>query len=302
MRIAVVGRTGQLARSLASAETAHELVFLGREAIDLTDPAGAEAAIAAAAPDLVVNAAAYTAVDRAESEPDLARAVNAAGVAALARGAARANAGLVHISTDYVFNGARTGEWAPDDPTGPLGVYGATKLEGERAARAANPRTAIVRTSWVHSPYGANFVKTMLRLADRERLTVVSDQIGKPTSALDLADAILAIAPRLDAPEGAPVWGAHHYAGAGAVSWADFAREIFAQAVALGMIARAPDVAPIPTADYPTPAARPANSALDCSGFERIFNLAMIPWRDGLARVLMRLNAEGQPKNEGSTT
>lgn len=289
MRIVVVGKTGQLARSLAQA--APELVFLGRDAADLTDPAGTEAAVRDAAPDLVVNATAYTAVDQAESEPELAHAVNAEGVAAIARGAARAGAGFVHVSTDYVFDGSKEGEWLPDDPTGPLGVYGASKLAGERLALEANPRTAILRTSWVYAPFGKNFVKTMIGLADRERLTVVDDQRGKPTSALDLADAILAAAPRLVAPEGAPVWGVHHYAGAGVTSWAGFAREIFAQAEGK-LTDRSPEVAPIRTEDWPTPAARPKNSALDCSGFEKTFGVKTVPWRDALARVIGQLAEE----------
>ncbi len=293
MRIVVVGRTGQLARSLAQA--APELVFLGRDVADLTDPVGTEAAVAGAAPDLVVNATAYTAVDQAESEPELAHAVNAEGVAAIARGAARAGAGLVHVSTDYVFDGSKEGEWLPGDPTGPLGVYGASKLAGERLALEANPRTAILRTSWVYAPFGKNFVRTMIGLAGRERLTVVDDQRGKPTSALDLAEAILAIAPQLQAAEGAPVWGVHHYAGAGATSWAGFAREVFAQAEGR-LTDSSPEVAPIRTEDWPTPAARPKNSALDCSGFESVFGVRTVPWREALARVIGQLAQEKDGK------
>ena len=291
MRLVVIGRTGQLARALIEADPS--VIALGREAADLTDPAATEAAVAAARPDLVINAAAYTAVDRAESEPDLARAVNALGAEAVARGAARAGAGLIHVSTDYVFDGSKAGEWVEDDATAPLGVYGATKLEGERLAAAACRRVAIVRTAWVHSPWGTNFVRTMLRLAERERLNVVEDQRGKPTSALDLADALLAMAPVLAAaPAGSRAWGLYHYSGEGACAWADFAEEIFAQARARGLIARAPRIARIPTAEYPTPAARPANSALSTMKFEAAFGVSPVPWRGALARVLERIERD----------
>lgn len=293
MRILVIGRGGQLARALAAASSPHELIFLGREQADLTRPDQAARAVAALSPDLVVNAAAYTAVDRAEQEPALAHAVNAEGVAALARAAAEAGCALAHVSTDYVFDGARAGAWRPDDPTGPLCVYGASKLEGERRALAANPRTLVLRTSWVFSPWGRNFVRTMLGLAARESLRVVDDQIGRPTSALDLAEAILAIAPRLTAPAGAPVWGVQHYAGSGApVSWAGFAERIFARAAALGMIARAPRIERIGADEYPTPARRPANSTLDCTGFAQVFGAPPAPWEEGLERVLRIIQAE----------
>jgi len=291
VRTLVIGRTGQLARALQDA--APGLTCLGRAELDLADAAAAEAAVVAHAPELVINAAAYTAVDQAESAPDAAYAVNRDGVAALARGAARAGAALVHVSTDYVFDGGKAGEWVESDPTRPLGVYGASKLAGEAAALAAQPRVLVLRTSWVYSPWGRNFVTTMLRLAERERLTVVDDQRGKPTSALDLAGAILAIAPRLAAaPAGAVCWGVRHYAGRGVTSWAGFAREIFARAQQAGLIAAAPEVVPIPTSDYPTPARRPLNSALDCSAFERDFGIAMVDWKASLARVIDRIAAE----------
>lgn len=284
MRVLVIGATGQLARALGAA--APGLTFLGRGMLDLADSMAAEAAVRAHAPDLVINAAAYTAVDRAETDAEAAYAANRDGVAALARGAARAGAALVHVSTDYVFDGSKAGAWVETDPTGPLGVYGASKLAGERAALAANPRTLVLRTSWVYSPWGRNFVTTMLGLAERERLTVVDDQHGKPTSALDLADAILAIAPRLaPAPAGSACWGVRHYAGRGATSWAGFAREIFAQARGR-LTATAPEVVPIATEAYPTPARRPRNSALDCTAFEQDFGIATVDWRAALARVL----------------
>ncbi len=243
------------------------------------------------APELVINAAAYTDVDGAEDAADLAHAVNRDGVAALARGAAGAGAALIHVSTDYVFDGAREGEWVEADPTGPLNVYGASKLAGEQAALAANPRTLVLRTSWVYAPWGRNFVTTMLRLAERERLTIVGDQRGKPTSALSLARAILGLAPGLtEAPEGAPVWGVRHYAGRGATSWAEFAREVFRLAEGR-LAARVPEVVDIPTSDYPTRARRPLNSALDCTAFERDFGLATEDWRAALAEVVGRIEA-----------
>lgn len=292
MRLLVIGRTGQLARALG--EAAPEAPRLGRDALDLSDPAATEAAVRAHAPDLVINAAAYTHVDGAEDEADLAYAVNRDGVAALARGAARAGAGLVHVSTDYVFDGTKLGEWVEADPTNPMNVYGASKLAGEAAALAENPRTLVLRTSWVYAPWGRNFVTSMLRLADRERLTVVDDQRGKPTSALNLARAILTIAPRLaDAPAEAPLWGIRHYAGRGTTSWAGFAREVFA--LARGRLAdRVPEVLPIASADYPTRARRPLNSALDCTAFERDFGVGTVDWRAALAEVIDRIAAEAR--------
>jgi dTDP-4-dehydrorhamnose reductase len=289
--ILVIGETGQLARSLAEADPS--LTLWGRDRADLTDPQAVEDAVAASGARLVVNAAAYTAVDQAESEPELAHAVNAEGAGALARGAARAGAGVVHVSTDYVFDGTKLGEYREDDPVAPLGAYGESKLAGEIAVMQAAPRALILRTAWVYSPFGRNFVKTMLRLADRERLTVVADQHGKPTSALDIAEAILAIAPRLvDAPPGDPAWSVFHYAGRGTTHWAGFAEAVFAGARARGMIEAAPEVAHITTAEYPTPAKRPANSALDCSKFEAEFGVQTIPWQDALGRVLDRLKAD----------
>jgi len=290
----VIGETGQLARALRIA--APNMTFLGRDALDLADPAAAEEAVVACAPRLVINAAAYTAVDRAEIDAATAEAVNRDGVAALARAAARTGAALVHVSTDYVFDGSKQGEWVETDPTGPLGVYGASKLAGEAVALAANPRTLVLRTSWAYSPWGRNFVTTMLRLADRERLTVVDDQFGKPSSALDLAEAILGIAPRLvTATEETAPCGVFHYAGRGVTSWAGFAREIFSQARGV-LVPTVPEIVPIPGRDYPTPARRPANSALDCAAFERVFGIATVDWRAALARVIGQIAEETRPR------
>ena len=285
MTVLVIGREGQLSESLLRLDPT--LTAYGLDKVDLTQPEAAAEAVRAARPSLVINAAAYTAVDKAEEAEDLARAINATGAAAVAQAAADVGAPFVHISTDYVFPGDKEGEWVEDDPVDPLGAYGRTKLEGERLVLAANPRTVILRTAWVYCDYGANFVKTMLRLADRDRLTVVADQFGKPTSALDLAEAILAIAPRLkETPEGDPVWGVYHYSGAGVTHWAGFAEAVFEGALARGMIASAPEVAHIPSSDYPTPAKRPANSAMDCSKFETVFGLKTKPWRDSLGHAL----------------
>ncbi|MGG7566144.1 dTDP-4-dehydrorhamnose reductase [Rhodovulum sp. DZ06] len=289
MSILVIGRDGQLSESLLRLDPT--LTAYGLDKVDLTKPEEAEAAVIAAKPSLVINAAAHTAVDKAETEEDLAYAINASGAEAIARGAAKVGAAFVQISTDYVFPGEKDGEWTEDDPTDPLGAYGRTKLAGEQLVAAANPRAVVIRTAWVYCDYGANFVKTMLRLADRERLTVVADQWGKPTSAVDLAEAILAIAPRLAAaPAGDPVFGTYHYSGAGTVNWAGFAEAVFEEARARGMIESAPEVAHIPSSDYPTPAKRPANSAMDCTKFETTFGLKTKPWRESLGAVLDILN------------
>jgi dTDP-4-dehydrorhamnose reductase len=283
----VIGRTGQVAQALAHLGPDEGLTFLDRAALDLSRPETIAAAIAAHTPDLVINAAAYTAVDKAETESALAHTINATAVGEIAVAAARAGAPLIHLSTDYVYPGTRTGAHGEDDPTDPVNAYGASKLAGEHAALAGNPRTVILRTAWVYAPWGANFVLTMLRLADRARLTVVADQQGQPTSALDIARACLAIGPRLrSADADAPLWGVYHFAGAGPTTWAEFAVEVFAQAHAAGMLETVPEVAPIPTTDYPTPAKRPANSTLDCTRFERTFDHPMTPWRTALAEVL----------------
>jgi dTDP-4-dehydrorhamnose reductase len=287
-RVLVIGRTGQLARALA--EEMPGAACLGRDRLDLTEPARIAPAIAAARPDLVINAAAYTAVDRAEEERDLAFAVNAEAVGEIARAAATAGAALVHVSTDYVYDGSGDAPRREDAPTAPLNAYGASKLAGEAEARAANPRTAVIRTSWVISPWGRNFVLTMLGLADRDRLSVVEDQHGAPTSALDLARAIRAAAPHLLASVAdAPAWGVHHLANAGETTWAGLARAVFEEARAAGLIDRAPAVVGIPTAEWPTPAPRPFNSRLDCTRFAATFGHALRPWREGLREILARL-------------
>ncbi|OWJ76099.1 dTDP-4-dehydrorhamnose reductase [Haematobacter genomosp. 1] len=283
VRLLVIGRTGQLATELQDrAGAALEITTLPRDKVDLTDPESAARAIREAEADAVINAAAYTAVDKAEAEEETARLVNAAAPAAMARAAAGRGLPFLHVSTDYVFAGDGTAAWKPDDPTGPLGVYGRTKLEGEEGVRDAGGTSAILRTSWVFSAHGANFVKTMLRLGrERERLTVVADQVGGPTPAADIADALIVMARGLIADPGKT--GTYHFSGAPDVSWADFAREIFLQA---GLKV---DVADIPTSAYPTPARRPANSRLDCSSLTAGFGIPRPDWRQGLAAVLKQL-------------
>lgn len=292
MRIAVTGRAGQVVQSLIErgAAAGHVVVPVGRPELDLAsgDGAAIRAALAAARPDAIVSAAAHTAVDKAESEPDLAFAINAAGAGHVAAAAAALGVPLVHLSTDYVFSGEGTRAWREDDPTGPKGVYGASKLAGEAAVLAAQPNAAVLRTAWVYSPFGANFVRTMLRLAEtRDELGVVADQIGNPTSALDIADAVLAVAANLVARPDPALRGTFHMTGSGETSWAGFAEAIFAEAAARG--GPSARVNPIATAAYPTPAARPANSRLDGAKLAAVHGVRLPDWRASLAVVVARL-------------
>jgi dTDP-4-dehydrorhamnose reductase len=285
MRLLVFGRSGQVATELARAAAAQGLALtaLGRAEADLADPEACARAVAAAETDVVINAAAHTAVDRAESEPELARAVNAAAPGAMARAAAARGLPFLHVSTDYVFDGTPGRPWREDDPTAPLGVYGASKLAGERAVATAGGPHVILRTAWVFSAHGSNFVKTMLRLgAERDSLRVVDDQRGGPTPAADIAAALIAVARAFAAGRG--VNGIFHYAGAPAISWAGFAEAVFA---ARG--GPAPRIERIATTEYPTPARRPLNSVLDCSCIARAYGLAQPDWRPGLARVIEEL-------------
>lgn len=283
MRILVFGRTGQVATELARlAGPDLELEILGREAADLTDPEACAARIAGCEAQAVINAAAYTAVDRAESEEALAHQVNAGAPGAMARAAAARGLPFVHVSTDYVFDGQGTAPRAVGDPVAPPNAYGRTKLAGEEAVRAAGGPHAILRTSWVFSAHGGNFVKTMLRLADtRDALNVVEDQVGGPTPADAIAAACVTIARALAADPGRS--GTYHFSGAPDVSWAGFAREIFARA------GKQVAVSGIPTSDYPTPAVRPLNSRLDCSETETVFGLPRPDWRAALDRILAEL-------------
>jgi dTDP-4-dehydrorhamnose reductase len=291
MRIVVTGCNGQVARSLAEMGDGsnHQIVLLGRPNLDLAGDAQAIAdALAAAHPDAIVSAAAYTAVDKAESEPVQAFRVNAAGAGAIAAAAAKLGVPLVHLSTDYVFDGSKDRLYAEDDATSPTGVYGASKLAGERAVLDAHRNSAILRTAWVYSPFGANFVKTMLRLAaDRDEVAVVADQRGNPTSALDIADGILTVAENLVAKDGAELCGIFHMTGDGEATWAEFAEHIFAASAAAG--GPSARVRPIGTADYPTPAQRPANSRLDCSKLARAHGVRLPDWRSSTRQIVERL-------------
>jgi dTDP-4-dehydrorhamnose reductase len=287
----VFGGDGQVGRALAEAATppGWRVVALGRAAVDITDAEHLARAIAAHEPAAVVNAAAYTAVDKAESERDAAFRINETGAGLVAEAAAAAQATVIHLSTDYVFNGEASRPWREDDAVAPLGVYGASKAAGEDAVRAAARRHVILRTSWVFGVHGNNFVKTMLRLgAERPALKIVADQVGRPTSAHDLADAILAIAAKLGGGVAtAKAYGTFHFANAGAVSWHDFAREIFTQAAERG--GPSPQLAAIPTRDYPTPAQRPAYSVLDCDKLAGLYGIEPRRWQAALADVLARL-------------
>ncbi len=291
MRVLVAGREGQVARALAACLTAagHQVTALEPPGLDLTRRDSVQAAVVAAAPALVVNAAAYTAVDRAEDEPELARAVNATGAGWLAEAAAAVGAPLVHFSTDYVFDGRKGAPYVEDDPVNPLGVYGATKAEGEALVLAAQPRSVVLRTAWVCSADGANFLKTMLRLAkEREELRVVADQLGAPTFAADLAEAVVAMTPRLmAATAGEEVFGLFHLTGAPHASWHDFAAAILEGAALRGH--PRPRLVPIGTAEYPTRARRPADGRLDCGRIARLHGIKAPDWRASLARCLDRL-------------
>ncbi len=285
MRLLVFGTTGQVARELARLRP--DATFLGRDRADLADPAACAAAVAAAGADAVINAAAYTAVDQAESDAATARTVNAEAPGAMARAAAARGLPFLHVSTDYVFDGSGTRPWREDDPVAPLGVYGATKLAGEQAVAAAGGPHVILRTAWVFSAHGRNFVKTMLRVgADRDSLAVVDDQRGGPTPAAAIASALLTVADTLHRGRGES--GIFHFTGAPAVSWADFAEAIFARAA----LPRRPAIRRIATAEYPTPARRPSNSVLDCTRIARVYAIAQPDWRPGLDAVLNELERQ----------
>lgn len=288
MRVLVAGREGQLARALAARllHEGHQVTALEPPDLDLIDSASIAAAMAMAAPDLVVNAAAYTAVDRAEDQPEVAQAVNAMGAGWLAAAADARGVPFMHVSTDYVFDGLKGAPYVEADTPNPLGVYGATKEAGERAVLAANPRSVVIRTAWVCGVDGANFVKTMLRLAkERDEIRVVADQHGAPTFAADLADAMVRMAPRLlAAPAGDAAFGLFHLSGAPHTTWHGFTAEILGQAAMRGH--PRPRLTPIATSDYPTKARRPADGRLDCSKIRRVHGIAPADWRPSLGRCL----------------
>jgi dTDP-4-dehydrorhamnose reductase len=279
MKLLIFGKTGQVARELQ--RLAPDATCLGRDQADLTNPAACAAAVMATDADAVINAAAWTAVDKAETEEAAATVVNGDAPTAMARAAAARGLPFLHLSTDYVFDGAGTRPFAPEHPTAPLNAYGRSKLAGEHGIRAAGGNHLILRTSWVFSAHGTNFVKTMLRLGrERESLNVVADQIGGPTPASDIAGTLVLLARRLlDGATG----GTHHYTGAPDASWADFARAIMAQAQLSCRINN------IPSTAYPTPAQRPMNSRLDCRSLQAAFGIQRPDWRTGLSDILKEL-------------
>ena len=277
--ILVFGKTGQVTTEL---QRCGDVVALGRDQADLANPAACSDAIRAHTPSAVINAAAYTAVDRAEEEEAMATIINGDAPKAMARACVELDIPLIHISTDYVFAGTGDTPWHPDDPTAPQNAYGRSKLAGEIGIRNSAAVHAILRTSWVVSAQGANFVKTMLRLSQtRDALKIVADQIGGPTPARDIAAACLEMAKQLIAD--ASKSGTYHFSGAPDLSWADFARAIFEQT------GKAVTVTPIPTTDYPTPAKRPLNSRMNCSAIEQVFGIPRPDWREGLNIVLQEL-------------
>ncbi len=293
MRLLVVGREGQVARALAERGPAlgADVELVGRPELDLADPGSVARALAGRRADAVVNAAAYTAVDRAESEEALATAINGPGAGAVAAAARAIGAPVLHLSTDFVFDGALDRPYREDDAPRPTSAYGRSKLVGEGAVAAANEAHIILRTAWVYSPFGANFVKTMLRFGEtRAEVGVVADQWGSPTSALDIADALIAIAKRCAIAKRVEDYaGLYHASGAGEATWADFAEAIFELAQRQGR--KRVTVRRITTADYPTAARRPANSRLDNAKLARVFGLRLPAWRESLQPVVSRLIA-----------
>lgn len=296
MKIAVTGRNGQLARAMRErAPRGATLISLGRPELDLSDLDAIAQAVRSARPDILVNAAAYTAVDQAESEPALAYRVNGAAAGELAKIATDLKIPVIQISTDYVFDGTLNRPYQENDATGPVSVYGFSKLQGERAVAAETSNHVILRTSWVYAPFGSNFVRTMLRLADsRDEIGVVADQQGNPTSALDLADAIFVIAQNLLNSEiDGSLRGTFHLSAGGEAVWADVAESVFAVRKDMGF--RSVAVKRLSTVDYPTPARRPANSRLDCAKIAE-HGIKLPYWRDSLEICVKRLLESGNLK------
>jgi dTDP-4-dehydrorhamnose reductase len=290
MTILVIGSDGQVGSELVRRGPAADCAVVGldRPVLDMTDGHAVQQAFARVRPALVINAAAYTAVDAAEAEPEEAFAVNRDGVANLAQCCAQQRIPLLHISTDYVFDGTQSSPYRETDVPHPLGIYGASKLAGEEVLSERLAEHILLRTAWVYSAHGKNFVKTMLRLGrERKALKVVTDQHGSPTAAGDIAQALLSIGRQVLSP-GFEHWGTYHYAGAGHVSWYELAVAIFDLACEFG-VGQVPTVHPITTAEYPTAARRPANSVLDCQRIREVFGIVPRPWRDSLAEVVKSL-------------
>jgi len=287
LKLLIIGADGQvsteLARQALDDADISSITQFGMDVVDLTKPQSGADAIAKTEADVVINATAYTAVDKAEEDEERALLINGEGPRVMAEAAAAKGIPFLHISTDYVFEGGGTDRWLESDPTGPLGAYGRTKLVGEEGVIAAGGVHGILRTSWVFSAHGANFVKTMLKLAEtRDSLNVVNDQIGGPTAAADIAETLLIMAKAYQNGQGKS--GVFHYAGSPDASWADFASEIFAQA------GKEMTVTGIPTSEYPTPATRPLNSRLDCQKIAQVFGIPTPDWRKSLGEVLKDLD------------
>jgi dTDP-4-dehydrorhamnose reductase len=290
----IVGARGQLGRELVAEARQGNIaaIAVGRDELDITQAEPVRNLVRDTAPRAIINVAAYTAVDKAEAEMEAAHAINALGPEYLARIAAELDVPLLHVSTDYVFDGTKRGAYTEDDPTAPLGVYGRTKEEGERRVRAAHVKHIIVRTSWVYGTYGSNFLKTMLRLSkERDELRVVADQRGCPTSTIDIARALLAAEAALN---GSAKWGTYHFAGTGVTTWHGFATEIVSAAVPPG--GRPVSVIAIATKDYPTPAKRPANSELDSARFAAAFGYKSPPWQERTRQIVEALQARTEAR------
>lgn len=289
IKIAVTGKYGQVARALLSGQYDVTVVPLFRPQFDLANLATIAPALMSCAPDVVVSSAAFTAVDAAQEQRDMAFAVNALGIEELAKASSKLGVPLIHLSTDYVFDGKKMSPYVETDETNPLGVYGASKRDGERAIARLHSNHAILRTAWIYSPFGSNFLKTMLRLGETKTvLNVVDDQIGNPTSAYDIADAIVKVANNLmHKPAQKDMRGIFHLAGSGTASWADFAVEIFN--VSARYSASVPIVNRIPTDQYPTPVQRPANSRLNCAKLKAIHRVELPDWRVSTERVIATL-------------
>jgi dTDP-4-dehydrorhamnose reductase len=294
MRILVAGGQGQVGSALAQQgkEQGLDLIALGRSELDITSAESINAAFEMYQPGLLINSAAYTAVDKAESEAELAYAINETASALLAEACAATNIPMLHISTDYVFDGSKEGLYTEDDPVNPLAVYAKSKEAGERALRTRVDRHIILRTSWVFGIQGNNFVKTMVRLAkDRDRLTVVADQFGGPSSARGIAEVLLTIAAQYE-KAGAVAWGTYHYCQKPYVSWHQFAQAIVERATEMGLVDHPVEVVPIPSSEFPTPVTRPANSRLDTKAICDAFNIVNSDWGSDVARILQALYTE----------
>jgi len=290
MRLLLLGAGGQLGQEITAAVTDIDLIGRTRAQTDIADPGAVAAALEQAQPDIVVNAAAYTKVDKAESERDEAFRVNATGAEAIAAACAQSQTPLIHLSTDYVFDGTKPTPYVETDPTAPLGVYGASKLAGEQAVRERHKKHVILRTSWVYGRFGSNFLKTILRLAsERDELKVVADQRGSPTGTSDLAHAILGLAPRLVSGAAEADWGTYHFTGEGETNWCQFADEILSRREK--WVGSRPRLTPITTAEYPTAARRPSNSVMDNRPFRARFGLASKPWRQSVRESVDALMA-----------